>query len=132
MVQQTQMPPTEMRAALPVLDTDVFAVNTKFLSPATILSYLEMVLADTQALQRSLRSLKAGRPVDDAVADAAHKLAGKAGMLGFARVTAASLSFERSARTGAAVEPAITTALDATLDASAEELLRRLANVKAA
>jgi signal transduction histidine kinase/HPt (histidine-containing phosphotransfer) domain-containing protein/ActR/RegA family two-component response regulator len=116
----------EQEAGLPIVDADIFATNSGFLSSAVVANYLEVILADAEALQRTLRALDRSGAVDSDVADAVHRLAGKAGMFGFVRLTDAARHFERAARTGAAVEPAIAEGLTATLDVSVLEARRRL------
>jgi PAS domain S-box-containing protein len=118
--------PGREQPALPIVDANIFATNAGFLSSASVATYLEAILADAEDLQQTLRALDQSGAVDDGVADAVHRLAGKAGMFGFSRLTDAARNYERAARTGAAVEPAIAEGFTATLNVSVLEARRRL------
>jgi CheY-like chemotaxis protein/nitrogen-specific signal transduction histidine kinase len=118
--------PAGEEPGLPIVDANIFATNAGFLSSASVATYLEGIVVEAEELQQTLRALDRSGAVDGGVADAVHRLAGKAGMFGFVRLTDAARNFERAARTGAAVEPAIAAGFTASLDVSLLEARRRL------
>ena len=95
-------------ADLPVFDPEAFDRTASFLPADKVAAYVHGIARDTEALLRALctpGALKA----DPGLADAAHALAGSAGMLGFARVASVGRLFERAMRSG---DPAARTLAD--------------------
>ncbi|GAC1339054.1 MAG: hypothetical protein NVSMB18_06560 [Acetobacteraceae bacterium] len=80
----------------PIFDRAVFESTAAYLDPATLASYLTIVTERSQALLLELPisgELLHGRAD---LADAAHTLAGSAGLFGLTRVTALARDFERA------------------------------------
>jgi HPt (histidine-containing phosphotransfer) domain-containing protein len=90
-----------------------------------VTSYLEAISQRGEALLRGLRAPDALVQSGDELADAAHTLAGSAGMFGFERLTVVGRRFERAVHAGAAEAPALADGLSAALTATLEALHER-------
>jgi PAS domain S-box-containing protein len=110
----------------PLLDETIFANNTNYLSRESVIAYLLGILREIEALRESVIAFDAASPKGPEVADAAHKIAGKGGLFGFARLAAAGRQFEVMARSGATLEPDFAEGMIATIDLSIQEARRRL------
>lgn len=107
---------------LSVLDPKAFERTSAYLTPETVASYLRTIATLGEALLRKLRDPDALTQNNDELAEAAHKLAGSAGMFGFERLAAISRNFERAAQSGAAEAPALADALCAAIEATHQEI----------
>jgi PAS domain S-box-containing protein len=119
-------------AAVPVIGADLLVCNqdaferTAFYLPSeAVTSYLEAISQRGEALLRGLRAPDALVQSGDELADAAHTLAGSAGMFGFERLTVVGRRFERAVHAGAAEAPALADGLSAALTATLEALHER-------
>ncbi len=110
--------------APPVLNRDNFRQTAAYLAPDVVATYLRTIAERCASLLMGLR--ESTRP-DAALAEAAHALAGSAGMFGFELVAALGRQFERSVLTNAPDVPLLTEhyaqALDATLRVISEQTL---------
>ena len=121
-------PPPALRALgarLPVLDTGVLNRTAALLTPEAVASYLDTLADKAEALQRGLglRGSLQGEP--GRLAEAAHALAGSAGMFGFERLVFVARNFERAVRSDSAQAALLADDLDAALEASLEGMRAR-------
>ncbi len=110
----------------PLIDLDVFRTNTRVLKPASVISYLENITASASAVLSAVRAWDGSGEIGVDVLEATHKLAGNAGLFGFARVANAARRFEHAARSGTLETRLLTESLTETLQLSiwkAEECL---------
>jgi signal transduction histidine kinase/DNA-binding response OmpR family regulator len=112
--------------ALPVLDEHVYGTNTRLLKPASIVSYLENIIAAATFARDSLRAESDGTAYSEHVLASLHKLAGNVGLFGFTRATDAARRFERAARTNAPNQHALADECSAALELSLREARRKL------
>ena len=100
-----------------VFDPEGFDRTASFLPADKIASYVRGIAQDSDALLRKLCTPGAlnGEP---GLAEAAHALAGSAGMLGFARVAGVAREFERAMRSGDSGARALADGLVAALEAT--------------
>ncbi len=110
-------------AALPVISETSFASSAAYLPAESLAHYLERLAAGVEDLVVVLR--KAG-PAGDALADTVHGLAGRAGLLGFLRLSAACGLLEHAIRAGAPDMRAHADVLIAACEASLGEIRRRV------
>ena len=96
----------------------MFARTATVLTGTALESYLGMVATRSETLLATLRAMAAGGPAREAEAEAAHALAGSAGMFGFERLAVLARRFERAVRAGSPELPALAQALDAAIEAS--------------
>lgn len=99
-------------AGLPILDRVALATIEALLPPADLRSNLALLIAACEDLRRRLD----GAGHDAGRTAAAHMLAGSAGLLGFARLSAAAKGYERALDSGAVDRHAGGTALQGVLD----------------
>ena len=85
---------------LSVVDMMAFKRTAAFLPPLAVTNYLRAIVERGDALLRRLRVADAATRHGEELAEAAHSLAGSAGMFGFDRVAALGLRFERAAQSG--------------------------------
>ena len=85
-------------AELAVRDPEVVKRITQYLEPAVIDTYLQMIASRCEAMLGVLRTPDALADSDDTLAEAAHTLAGSAGMLGFTRLADDGMRLERALR----------------------------------
>jgi HPt (histidine-containing phosphotransfer) domain-containing protein len=95
-------PTPVMGEELPVLDSRAFDRTAAFLAPEAVTSYLRTIANGGEALLSRLREQDALLREGRQLGDAAHTLAGSAGMLGFERVATLGRRFERAIQTGSA------------------------------
>jgi hypothetical protein len=110
-------------AAIPVIGAELLVCNASafertafYLAPEAVASYLAAIAARADALLRGLRAPDALINNGPELAEAAHTMAGSAGMFGFERLTAVGRRFERAVQAGAAETPALATGLSAALE----------------
>jgi PAS domain S-box-containing protein len=100
--------------------------RTVFYLPAdAVASYLQAIAERGEALLHRLREPDALAHDSDRLADAAHAIAGSAGMFGFERLTMMGRRFERAVNAGAADAPALADGLSAALEATLAALRNR-------
>ena len=115
-------------AVAAVIGSDQLLVNAtgfertaRFLSSATVASYLQTIVELGEGLLRRLREPGALAHRGDELADEVHFLAGSAGMFGFDRLFAVGRGFEEAVRSGSSEAPAqaegLAVAVAATLEA---------------
>ena len=110
---------------LPVLDPGAFERTAAFLAPQAVVSYLQTLAERGKALLRGLHAPDALARTGSDLADAAHTLAGSAGMFGFERLAMVARCFEQAVQTNAAEAPDVTEALCAAIEASLQEMHSR-------
>jgi PAS domain S-box-containing protein len=116
-------------AAAPVLGSDIVVFNAaafertaNYLAPEVVASYLEDITARGETLLSGLRRPDALIRQADELADAAHAIAGSAGLLGFERLTAMGRRFSRAAHAGAAEAPSLADGLGVALEVTLQTL----------
>jgi signal transduction histidine kinase/HPt (histidine-containing phosphotransfer) domain-containing protein len=114
-------------AELLVLDSSAFDRTAGFLSPEAVAGYLQTIANSAQTLLCDLRKMDALTCDGDRLADAAHTLAGSAGLLGFQRLAALGRRFEQASQSAAPDKPAITTALCAAIEVTLQAIRDRSA-----
>ena len=119
-------------ANLQVLNQDAFDRTTCYLPSEAVTSYLEAITERGEALLRRLRAPDALVQSGEELADAAHTIAGSAGMFGFERLTVVGRRFERAVHAAAAEAPALADGLSAALTATLEALHDRAVVVEEA
>jgi PAS domain S-box-containing protein len=112
-------------ADLQILNEDAFERTTFYLPSEAVTSYLEAITHRGEALLRGLRVPDALVHSGELLAEAAHTIAGSAGMFGFERLTVVGRRFERAVHAGAAETPALANGLSAALTATLEALHER-------
>jgi CheY-like chemotaxis protein/HPt (histidine-containing phosphotransfer) domain-containing protein len=113
----------------PVLGSDIMVFNAaafertaNYLAPEVVASYLEDIAARGETLLSGLRRPDALIREADTLADAAHAIAGSAGLLGFERLTALGRRFSRAAHAGAAEAPSLADGLGVALEVTLQTL----------
>jgi PAS domain S-box-containing protein len=112
-------------AELAVFETDTFSRTTGMLPPEAVGSYLRTIAKNAEVLLRTLHEPDALIRASKDLADAAHAIAGSAGMLGFARLATVGRQFEHAAASGAPEMPAIADGLAAALEATLRSIQER-------
>jgi PAS domain S-box-containing protein len=110
---------------LPVLDPKAFERTAVHLSPETVTAHLKTIAEQGETLLHRLHKPDALTQSGDALAEAAHQLAGSAGMLGFERLAAAGRAFERAIQSGTADAPALADRMGAATEATCQEIYAR-------
>ncbi len=87
---------------LQVFDAGTFDRTATFLAPKAVASYLQVITKGAEALLGLLRDPDALTGKENQLAEAAHTLAGNAGMFGFERLSALGRRFEQGIQSGAA------------------------------
>jgi len=106
---------------LSVLDVEEFERTAAFLTPEVVARSLRTIAERCVALQRGLRAPDAVARAGTRLADAAHALAGSAGMFGFERLAAAR-GFERAVQTGAEEASDLAHNLNAALETASAKI----------
>ncbi len=106
-------------SALPVLNRDTFKQTAAYLAPDVVATYMRTIAERSEALLRDLR--EAPRP-DAALGEAAHALAGSAGLFGFERVAATGRHFEKAVLGNAPEAPELAENLCAALEATLQNI----------
>ena len=83
-----------------ILDTAVFEQTAALLDPETVSSYLRTLAEQGEALMHDLHAPDALAARGNQLAEAAHALAGSAGLFGFGRLAAAGRGFEHAVQEG--------------------------------
>jgi len=107
-----------------ILDQKAFDRNTALLPPKAVVTYLKAITERSEDLLCALRGQGTLARAGGGLADAAHSLAGSAGMFGFDRLAATARSFQRAVQTNAAETPAHVASLSAALEESLAEMYR--------
>ena len=115
----------QIRKQLPILDTRALERTAAYLTPEAVIVYLRTLADLGETLLCGLHTPGALTRTGDALADAAHKLAGSAAMFGFERVAAAARKFEHAVQAGAADAPAMADSLGAAVEATCKEIHAR-------
>jgi CheY-like chemotaxis protein/HPt (histidine-containing phosphotransfer) domain-containing protein len=111
---------------LPVFDREAFDRTAIFLAPEVIASYLQSIAERGEPLLRRLWGPDALKHIRFELADAAHALAGSAGMLGFERLAALGGRFKQAVQSNAEDTPAVADGLSAALEATLQEIHDRI------
>jgi PAS domain S-box-containing protein len=109
-------------ADLVVFNPAAFERTATYLPQEVVASYLEDITDRGEALLTGLRRPDALIRTGDELGDAAHALAGSAGLLGFERLTAIGRRFSRAVQAGAAEAPALADGLGAALEVTLDTL----------
>jgi CheY-like chemotaxis protein/HPt (histidine-containing phosphotransfer) domain-containing protein len=113
---------SEMRAppapVLPVLDQITLERTAVLLNASSMRSFLDTLTMRAQELRRDLAARRRCGIVDEALAEAAHKVSSSAGMFGFDRLAHVAKQFEDAVNTRAADAEALAEDLDSALEAS--------------
>jgi hypothetical protein len=107
---------------LMVFNPTVFELTAFYLAPEAVTSYMEAIAERGEALLRGLRGPDALVHTGDELAEAAHTIAGSAGMFGFERLTSVGRRFERAIQAGAAEAPALADGLSAALQVTLQAI----------
>jgi CheY-like chemotaxis protein len=110
-----------------VFDRASFERTAAHLAPDMVQSYLHTLAVRSELLLRELYAPDALTRTAAALADAAHILAGSAGMFGFERLVVVARHFERAIKADAAEAGALATALGEVLEDSLTEMRRHAA-----
>ncbi len=108
-----------------VCNAAMFERTVFYLPAEAVASYLQAIAERGEALLHRLREPDALVHDGDRLADAAHAIAGSAGMFGFERLTMMGRRFERAVNAGAADAPALADGLSAALEATLAALRNR-------
>jgi CheY-like chemotaxis protein/HPt (histidine-containing phosphotransfer) domain-containing protein len=123
---QVSSPPSAhasiLGSELMVFNAAAFERTAKYLAPDLVASYLDDIAERGELLLTGLRGSEALARAGDELADAAHAIAGSAGLLGFERLTAMGRRFARAAQAGAAEAPSLADGLSAALEITLQTL----------
>ncbi len=117
---------------LPVLNPTTFERTAVFLAPEAIATHLRTITNLSEALLHDLQEPDALTRTGEQLAEAAHALAGSAGMFGFERLSTLARRFEPAVQSGSMEAAALGVSLSAALEATLEELHARTAQVAVA
>jgi PAS domain S-box-containing protein len=128
-VSQTHREPVSMPITMPVapatrvtgeelsvFDSLAFKRTTDFLAPEAVASYLQSIAQSAGALLCALHEPDALNLTGGALAEAAHGLAGSAGLLGFERLAGIGRRFDRAVQSGAPETITLADALCTTIE----------------
>ena len=110
---------------LAVFNLTVFELTAFYLTPEAVAAYLAAIAERGEALLRGLRGPDALMQTGDELAEAAHTIAGSAGMFGFERLTSLGRRFERAIQGGAPEAPALADGLIAALEVTLQTIHER-------
>jgi HPt (histidine-containing phosphotransfer) domain-containing protein len=110
---------------LAVFNLKAFELTAFYLTPEAVASYMEAIAERGEALLRGLRAPDALTQTGDELAEAAHTIAGSAGMFGFERITSLGRRFERAIQAGAPEVPALADGLTAALEVTLQTIHNR-------
>ena len=113
----------EPGSELAILDVEALGRTAAVLPAASIAAYLSTLIEKGEALQGALRRKDAAAA---ALADAAHAMAGSAGMFGFDRLAFVARRFERAVKAEPSQAPILAGGLDLTLTASLKAMRNRV------
>ena len=117
--------PAEPGSDLAILDVEALGRTAAVLPDASVTAYLRTLIEKGEALQAALRHKDASTAHVAALADAAHAMAGSAGMFGFERLVFVAKRFERAVRADPSQAAVLAKGLDNTLFASLESMRGR-------
>jgi PAS domain S-box-containing protein len=121
----SRQPSPVMGSNLPVLEPRVFERTVAFLSPNAVSSYLQNICELGEALLHMIHRPDGSERTRSQLSEAAHTLAGTAGMFGFERLTMISRRFEQALESDASEAPALADGLSAAVTATLKELHSR-------
>jgi PAS domain S-box-containing protein len=107
---------------LMVFDRKAFERTGGFLAPEAVAVYLKTIVEGSEALLQGLREPDALTRNGDELAEAAHKLAGSAGMFGFDRLANLGRRFERAVQSGAVDAPVLSESLADAIEGSLQSI----------
>jgi PAS domain S-box-containing protein len=110
---------------LPVLDAAAMEKTSAMLKPEAVQTYLSGLATRMEALQAGLRSFADAPGGTGKLVEAAHALAGSAGMFGFERLVLVARHFERSVKADPSVAAALAGDLTVALELSLAALQAR-------
>jgi PAS domain S-box-containing protein len=110
-----------------VFDAASFDRTAAYLAPDMVQSYMNTLAVRSELLLRELCTPDSLKEAAGALADAAHVLAGSAGMFGFERLAVVARHFEFVVKDGTAEAGALAAALAEVLEASLTEMRRHAA-----
>jgi HPt (histidine-containing phosphotransfer) domain-containing protein len=105
-----------------VCNQSAFERTAFYLAPEAVDSYLDAIAERGDVLLRGLRGPDALARAGDQLAEAAHTIAGSAGMFGFERLTTVGRRFERAVQAGAADAPSLADGLSAALEVTLQAI----------
>ncbi len=105
-----------------IWDRKAFELTAAYLAPAAVATYLQTIAETSEALLQELLEPEALSRTGDALAGAAHKLAGSAGAFGFDRLAELSRRFERAVGSAAAETPAVCEGFAAAIEVSLQAI----------
>jgi signal transduction histidine kinase/ActR/RegA family two-component response regulator/HPt (histidine-containing phosphotransfer) domain-containing protein len=117
---------------LPVLNLATFERTAVFLAPDVIGTHLRTITKLSEALLHDLHEPDALARTGEQLAEAAHTLAGSAGMFSFERLSTLARRFEPAVQSGSIEAASLGASLSAALEATLEELQARTAAIAAA
>ncbi len=115
-------PPPGIGGHLPVLDAASLQRTASMLTPEAVQAYLTTLASSSQSLRRRIARQDALTGDAGGLAEAAHALAGSAGMFGFERLVFAARHFEQVLRTNPRAADSVAAGLGAAIEASLEEM----------
>jgi PAS domain S-box-containing protein len=118
--------PSDSGSDLPVFDLVAFDRTAGFLTPGAVTTYLSEISRRGLALSRKLQEPDALSDSRTALAEAAHTLAGSAGMFGFDRLAFVGRHFERAVQTGGIETLALAASLGNVLEATLQVIRDRV------
>ncbi len=118
-------PAAVIGSELLVLDPAGFARTAAFLAPDAVTLYLQTIRVRCEDLRSGLTAMTTIAPAGSDLADAAHALAGSAGMFGFDRLAAVARGFEQAVRTSSPDAYAHAHGLAAAISASLQAMPNR-------
>ena len=125
---ETPPSPQAMGSDLQIFDPVTFDRTATFLAPKAVASYMQSIAKAAEGLLCVLRDPHALPGKGNELAEAAHTLAGNAGMFGFERLSAIGRRFEQGIQSGAAETVALCHGLVAAIEATLP-LLRERASI---
>jgi len=121
---------TALGAHLPVLDAAALEKTSAMLKPEAVQTYLSGLTTRMEALQAGLHAQGDTPGAAGKLVEAAHALAGSAGMFGFERLVLVARHFERSVKADPSVAAALARDLNAALELSLAALQARTGAVR--
>ncbi len=106
----------------PVLDLDMLQRTAASLDPKAAMTHLRTVTRQGEALLTALRSPDALIGSGNALAEAAHNVAGSAGLFGFERLAVVARHFERAVQTDSPALLSLADDLSAALEVSLQQM----------
>jgi PAS domain S-box-containing protein len=107
---------------LPVLNPIVFERTAGFLTSEKVAAYMQTITGLGETVLRLLKGADAFSCSRNELVEAAHTLAGSAGMFGFERVATMSRSFERAVQSDETEVPTLAEQLRAAVEATLQEI----------